>query len=283
MELKTIQTQKIYKNIVEQIVDLIHDGSLKKGDKLPPERSLADMMNVSRTSVREALKVMEIMGIIEIRPGEGSVVSDFNAEPFLSMIWPVILANKDMAAWLQIPGTNIDYPVMWTPEDETYYLYRAFDGSENKNGCLLLDDESCVDPLTTNLIIHGHNMKSGAMFGNLTDYENQDFYKEHKNIILYTEECQRNYEIIAVFRSQVYRKTDQVFKFYKFFQADTQEEFDDFYNNIKQLSQYDTGVTAEFGDHFLTLSTCVYHVEQGRFVVVAKEVEPGDHYLPIQE
>ena len=96
------------------------------------------------------------------------------------------LANKDMAAWLQIPGTNIDYPVMWTPEDETYYLYRAFDGSENKNGCLLLDNESCVDPLTTNLIIHGHNMKSGAMFGNLTDYENQDFYKEHKNIILYT-------------------------------------------------------------------------------------------------
>ena len=193
------------------------------------------------------------------------------------------LANKDMAAWLQIPDTNIDYPVMWTPEDETYYLYRAFDGSENKNGCLLLDTDSCLDPLTTNLIIHGHNMKSGAMFGNLTDYENPDFYENHKNIILYTEECQRNYEVIAVFRSQVYRKTDQVFKFYKFFQADTQEEFDDFYNNIKQLSQYDTGVTAEFGDHFLTLSTCVYHVEQGRFVVVAKEVEPGDHYLPVQE
>lgn len=193
------------------------------------------------------------------------------------------LANKDMAAWLQIPGTDIDYPVMWTPEDETYYLYRAFDGTENKNGCLLLDTDSCLDPLTTNLIIHGHNMKSGAMFGNLTDYEDKDFYENHKSIILYTEECQRNYEVIAVFRSQVYRKTDQVFKFYKFFQADTREEFDDFYNNIKQLSQYDTGVTAEFGDHFLTLSTCVYHVEQGRFVVVAKETEPGDYYFPIQE
>ena len=95
MELKTVQTQKIYKNIVEQIVDLIHDGSLKKGDKIPPERSLAEMLDVSRTSVREALKVMEIMGIIEIRPGEGSVVSDFNAEPFLSMIWPVILGDRD--------------------------------------------------------------------------------------------------------------------------------------------------------------------------------------------
>ena len=95
MELKTVQTQKIYKNIVEQIVDLIHDGSLKCGDKLPPERSLAEMLNVSRTSVREALKVMEIMGIIEIRPGEGSIVSYFNVQPFLSMVWPVIIANEN--------------------------------------------------------------------------------------------------------------------------------------------------------------------------------------------
>ena len=74
-----------------------------------------------------------------------------------------------------------------------------------------------------------------------------------------------------------------MFKFYKFFQADTQEEFDDFYNNIKALSIYDTGVTAEFGDCFITLSTCVYHVEQGRFVVVAKETEPGETYLPLTE
>lgn len=95
MELKTIQTQKIYKNIVEQIVDLIHDGSLKCGDKLPPERTLAEMLNVSRTSVREALKVMEVMGILEIKPGEGSVVSGFNVQPFLSMVWPVILADKN--------------------------------------------------------------------------------------------------------------------------------------------------------------------------------------------
>ncbi len=193
------------------------------------------------------------------------------------------LANEDMAGWLVIPGTNIDYPVMWTPEDETYYLYRDFEGKDNQNGCLLLDTDSCVDPLTTNLIIHGHNMRSGAMFGNLTDYEDADFYEGHKQITLYTEECQRNYEVIAVFRSQVYRKNEEVFKFYKFFQADTQEEFEDFYQNIKELSIYDTDVTAEFGDHFITLSTCVYHVEQGRFVVVAKEVESGDKYLPVEE
>ena len=193
------------------------------------------------------------------------------------------LANEDMAAWLQIPGTNIDYPVMWTPRDENYYLYRDFEGNDNQNGSLILDTDSSLDPLTTNLIIHGHNMRSGEMFGNLTDYEDPDYCKEHSQILLYTEDCERIYEVIAVFRSQVYKKTDQVFKFYQFFQADTQEEFDDFYENIMALSLYDTGVSAQFGDRFLTLSTCVYHVEQGRFVVVAKETAQGDSYLPLTQ
>ena len=204
-------------------------------------------------------------------------------EPIENPYRDSFLANSDMAAWLQIPDTNIDYPVMWTPENEEYYLRRGFDGSRNSNGCLILDTDSSLEPLTTNLIIHGHNMKSGAMFGKLTDYEDEVFFQEHRIITLYTPKCQRNYEVIAVFRSQVYKKSDQVFKFYKFFQADTAEEFDDFYQNIKALSLYDTGVTAEFGDCFLTLSTCSYHVENGRFVVVAKEVESGDIYLPIQD
>ena len=192
------------------------------------------------------------------------------------------LANPDMAGWLVVPGTVIDYPIMWTPEDENFYLYRDFKKRDNNNGCLILDTDSSLNPLTTNLIIHGHNMKSGAMFGNLTDYEKPAYFEEHKQIILYTPECQRNYEVIAVFRSQVYKKTDDVFKFYKFFQADTEEQFNDFYDNIKELSLYDTGVTAEFGDRFITLSTCVYHVTNGRFVVVAKEVEPGDYYFPLE-
>lgn len=192
-------------------------------------------------------------------------------------------ANKDMAGWLKIDGTPIDYPIMWTPGDETYYLYKNFEGKDDQNGCLLLDTDSSLDPLTTNLIIHGHNMKNGDMFGTLTDYTDPNYCKEHNIITLHTQDTERRYEVVAVFRSQVYRKTDTVFKFYKFFQADTQEEFDDFYQNIKALSLYDTGVTAQFGDRFITLSTCVYHVERGRFVVVAKEIEPGNRYLPLGE
>lgn len=96
LEIKSIQTKKIYKNIVEQIVGLICEGSLKAGDKLPPERNLAEMFNVSRASLREALSVMEILGIVEIRPGEGSFVSDINVEPFISLIFPLLLKEENI-------------------------------------------------------------------------------------------------------------------------------------------------------------------------------------------
>ena len=193
-------------------------------------------------------------------------------EPYISPYNDYFTQYPDIAAWFQIPDTIIDYPVMWTPEDETYYLYKHYDGSENINGSLLLDTDSSLYPLTTNLIIHGHNMKSGVMFGYLPKYESYSYYEQHKEMLLYTPDGERTYEVIAVFRSQVFKKKDTCFKYYKFFQANTEEEFNDFYDNIKALSIYDTGVTAEFGDHFITLSTCVSHVENGRFVVVAKEI-----------
>lgn len=181
--------------------------------------------------------------------------------------------NEDMAAWLTIADTKIDYPVMQTMENETYYIDKDFYGNYDKAGCLLLDtDSSLTQDGTTNLIIHGHNMKAGTMFGELELYKDADYGMEHNRMVLYTQEDKREYEVIAVFYSQVYYATDQVFKYYNFFEAESEEEFRDFYENIKELSLYDTGVTAQLGDKFLTLSTCSYHVEDGRFVVVAKEV-----------
>lgn len=190
--------------------------------------------------------------------------------------------NGDMVAWLSIPGMVIDYPVMQTPENEEYYLRKDFYGKKSNGGCLILDTDSSIDPIGTNLMIHGHNMKAKTMFGTLMEYKDKNFYEEHKYITLTTKEVQKNYEVMAVFYSQVYKKSDKVFKFYKFFQADTEEEFNDFYDNVMDLAVYDTGVTAEFGDNLLTLVTCAYHVDNGRFVVVAKEIEDGDRYLPIE-
>lgn len=193
--------------------------------------------------------------------------------------------NPDLIGWLFIDGTVIDYPVMQTPEDESYYLKRNFYGQPNKNGCLILDTDSTAGTGTkacdyadgtapsTNLIIHGHTMKSGEMFGNLQLYAEAEYGAEHRMICFDSLYEEREYELIAAFYSQVYYESDNVFKYYKFFQADTPEEFDDWYGHIKELSLYDTGVTAQYGDEFITLSCCSYQVEDGRFVVVGKRVK----------
>ena len=176
--------------------------------------------------------------------------------------------NRDLVGWLSIEGMKIDYPVMQNGDDK-YYLHRDFYGNDSKYGCLYVRKQADLDA-GTNFIIYGHNMKDGSMFGELDMYLKESFYKEHPTISFDTLYEERTYEIVAVFRSQVYNADDDVFKYYQFYEADTQEEFEDFYGNIKELSLYDTGVEAEYGDTFLTLSTCAYHVPDGRLVVVAK-------------
>lgn len=179
--------------------------------------------------------------------------------------------NSDLVGWLSIEGMVIDYPVMQCEDDE-YYLHHDFYGQDSKYGCLYVRNRADVNTPGTNFIIYGHNMKDGSMFGDLDLYRRESFFQEHPVICFDTLYEERTYEILAVFRSQVYNSDDDVFRYYQFYEAQTQEEFDDFYENIKELSLYDTGVTAEFGDSFLTLSTCAYHVEDGRFAIVAKKL-----------
>ena len=193
--------------------------------------------------------------------------------------------NADLTGWLRIDDTLIDYPVMQRSEDENYYLQHDFYGADNIYGCLVLDNDSHAGNGTkqqdyadgtkpsTNLIVHGHMTKTGEMFGNLNLYRDKEYGLSHSIIYFDTLYEKREYQLISAFYSQVYYQNDDVFKYYKFFQADTQEEFDYWYDNIKQKSLYDTGVTAEFGDEFITLSCCSYHMTDGRFVVVAKRIK----------
>ncbi|MCR5107303.1 MAG: class B sortase [Lachnospiraceae bacterium] len=194
--------------------------------------------------------------------------------------------NNDLIGYLSIEGTVIDYPVMQTMNDEEYYLDRDFNKNYSSAGCLIMDTDSTVGDGTklnyykdgtspsTNLIIHGHNMRNGSMFGSLDKWRKEDYEKEHRIIKFKSLYEEREYEVISVFLSQVYNKSqNDVFKYYKFFEAGTKEEFDDFYINIKRMGLYDTGVTAEFGDEFITLSVCAYHVDNGRLVVVGKRVK----------
>ena len=179
--------------------------------------------------------------------------------------------NKKLIGWLKIDDTNIDYPVMQTANNE-YYLDHNFNQEYDKNGSLFLDKDCDVVHRNTNLIIYGHHMKSGKMFGNLNRYSSEEYGKEHSRIQFDTIYEKGTYEVMYVFRSRIYNEDEVVFKYYQFFDAASDKEFDSNMQEMAALSLYDTGVTASYGDELLTLSTCDSSETDGRFVVVAKRV-----------
>ena len=192
----------------------------------------------------------------------------------------VYAVNSDFVGWISIEGTAIDYPVMQSVDRPNYYLRRGFDKEYSKHGVPYVQ-EDCVVGSSDNLIIYGHHMNDGSMFADLCKYKNKDFWQTHPTIQFDTMEEFGVYEIVAVFKTVVYSQNG--FRYFDYVELNDPARFDAYIAWCKAMSLYDTGVTASFGDRFITLSTCVYHVTNGRFVVVAKEVEPGDSYLPVRE
>ncbi len=180
--------------------------------------------------------------------------------------------NKKLIGWLKIDDTLIDYPVMQTSDNE-YYLDHNYNQEYDKNGSLFLDCDCSAYPQSTNLIIYGHHMKSGQMFGGLQKYAKESYAQKHSTIQFDTIYEKGTYQVMYVFRSQVYNENDIVFKYYQFIEANSEGEFNSYMREMEAVSLYDTGVTASFGDSILTLSTCDYSQEDGRFVVVAKKIK----------
>lgn len=182
--------------------------------------------------------------------------------------------NRDFLGWLTIADTHVDYPVMYTPNDNEngeFYIHRDFDMEYSAAGLLFLDKNCDVRIPTDNLIVYGHNMNSGTMFHDILQYENADFYQAHKTFHFDTIYEDAEYEVVAAFYGQILDENSTAFKYYEFVNAGSEKEFVDFVNNIKKMSVIDTGVNVEYGDKLITLSTCAYHVDDGRFAVVAKK------------
>lgn len=177
--------------------------------------------------------------------------------------------NPDYFAWLQIEDTVLDYPVMHTPDNPEKYLHLSFEGDYYYGGTPFMDYRCSAD--SDNLVIYGHNMLSGMMFRKIIQYEDKDYWEEHPTIRLFTEFENKEYEVLSVFRDRVYYKHEDVFKFYNFIDAEDEAAYYDAIANFKAKAIYDTGVEPEYGDQLITLVTCAYHTENGRFVVVACE------------
>ena len=179
------------------------------------------------------------------------------------------LHNADMVGWISISNTTINYPVMQTKSNPNFYLTHNFEKAYSYLGVPYLQ-EDCDIGTSDNLIIYGHHIKWYKMFGALEQYKSKSFYEDHKKIRFDTLTEQKEYEVIAVFKTVAY--SPKGFRYYDFVNAENEEEFNAYVNKCKELAFYDTGVNVEYGDRLITLSTCEYSAQNGRLVVVAKKI-----------
>ena len=176
------------------------------------------------------------------------------------------MSNGDFVAWLKIPGTKINYPVVWTDRVD-YYLTHTFSGKESKSGTLFSLGKTDYRTPGRNIAVYGHHITTsgGNMFQPLMSYKKKSFYEAHKTVYFDTLYDLGEYTIFAVINI---KSTDWDASTASF---DSDQSFLSFVNRAKAASLYDTGIEVNENDHILTLITCDrdYHNPDGRLIVMA--------------
>lgn len=197
---------------------------------------------------------------IEIKPEAEEIEEDAVHKRNLG---PLYEDNPDFAGWINIPGTNVDYPVMYTPDDPQKYLRMNFEGEYAMSGVPFL--EGTRELSDGHIIIYGHNMKNGTMFSDITKYAEKTYFDEHRLIEFETAEGLKTYEIFA---SAMLKSNDG---WYYFNYSENEEIFEEFVTYIKEKSLYETGTETTFGRQILTLSTCFGDSDDDRIIIAGIE------------
>lgn len=161
---------------------------------------------------------------------------------------------------------------MQNKSDPQHYLQRNFYNNYSSYGTPFLDSRCNLE--STNLIIYGHHIRNSSMFGGLEKYKNYNFYKSHNQIKLYmlskeNQTIEITYEIFAVLKTTADSK--QGIKYYSFVNNKSKQAYNNFINDSKQLSLYQTEITPQYAEQLLTLSTCEYSSKNGRLIIIAKK------------
>lgn len=185
---------------------------------------------------------------------------------------PLYEMNPDFFGWLSVEGTDMDFPVMYSSDRPEYYLNHAFDGSSSSSGVPFIDGR--CSPEGSYLLIYGHHMKNKTMFGQLPKYADREYYEEHPVIRFDTLYEQGEYQVVAAFYSRVYGRNETgVFRYYEYYDLSEKEVFEEYMREVRTAAIYETGIEAAYGDELLVLSTCNFHTDNGRFVVVARKID----------
>lgn len=192
-------------------------------------------------------------------------------EPAYTAYLSLYEQNEDFAAWLNIPNTKVDYPVMYTPEEPEYYLRRAFDKFSSQSGTPFIGEDGNIN--SDMFIIYGHNMKNDTMFGTLDKYKDKAFWEDNPTFTLTTIYEERTYEIIAAIQTRVLYQDETGYRFYYQAGSLSEQAFNELTAWIQRSSLYDTGIEPVYGEQIVILSTCSYQTDNGRFIVAARRID----------
>lgn len=179
--------------------------------------------------------------------------------------------NHDLVGWISIPGTKVNYPVVQTGTDNRdYYLHRDFYKQYSERGAIYAREECDPFKPSDNVVLYGHHMKDGTMFAQISKYKTKEFWQENQFLVFDSLYRRHLYQVVAVFKTSA--DLGKGFAYHQFNDAANEEEFNEFWATVQRLSFYDTGIEVHYGDKLVTLSTCEYTLNNGRFVVIAKRI-----------
>ena len=182
--------------------------------------------------------------------------------------------NTDIYAWITVPGTVIDYPILQHASDNTYYLMHNIDGSYGYPGCVYTENMNSKDFTDNNTVIYGHNMKNGSMFAQLHKFEDPDFFNENREVLIYLPDEVLHYTIFA---AHVYDDRHLLYSF-DFTDPEVYQKYlDSIFSTRDMSANIDKDVTVTADNQIITLVTCIGSQPNNRLLVqaVLTDREPG--------
>lgn len=224
-------------------------------------RQLADIVTekTTETEITRKPNIIKISGSDVENRSEQPMYYATDYQPH--SISELIVMNSECFGWISIAGTNINYPVMHTPDNSQKYLNKNFYGEYSLSGVPFLDSRCSTD--SKNLIIYGHHMNNGTMFADLCNYTSSSYRDEHKAVVLETKDGVSAYTVFSVLKV----KSDD--EWYRFTSALTENRYNSMVEYAKEKSIYETGIAPKYGQQILTLSTCYGNNQNDRILVLA--------------
>jgi sortase B len=176
--------------------------------------------------------------------------------------------NDELGGWVRIDGTKVNYPVMFTPDNPEKYISLSFAKKYSASGVPFIGEGYTISPRSDNIVLYGHHMRSGAMFATIVNYQKKQFLQKHPVIYFSTLYEEGEYEIFAAIATDL--RSAKKLRCYTFVNAADEADFQAFIAGLRAASFYETDVEVKYGDDLLTLSTCAYHTNEGRFIIVAR-------------